>query len=234
MSSSYKTEIPSRKKLLPKFAIDGELGTFFSSFKEMYPWISIDWETPREVDGIIVYLPSGSISNFKNIDVRVGYEAVGATVNQILTTNPRCNVYGGVENDPFFEASYVNISCDSGQMLGRFLTLQRLEFGFLELYEVEIYPKPVDGGWSTEREWGDCSLSCANGTKTAKKFCNNPSPVNGGMECYGSDEVTIHCNDHPCPGRSFGHQLSLFRSIRSSSSWRIHRLVRMVGLHLYV
>ena len=57
----------------------------------------------------------------------------------------------------------------------------------------------IDGGWS---DWTECTKECGGGTKT--RYCNNPSPENGGAKCrkldgyYTSLNETIVCNSQPC------------------------------------
>ena len=50
---------------------------------------------------------------------------------------------------------------------------------------------PIDGGWS---QWSSCSVTCGGGTQT--RFCNNPSPSNGGAQCVGFGTQT--CNNQAC------------------------------------
>ena len=33
-----------------------------------------------------------------------------------------------------------------------------------------------------------------------KRFCNNPTPSNGGVHCAGGDEEARPCNSQPCAG----------------------------------
>lgn len=56
---------------------------------------------------------------------------------------------------------------------------------------------PVDGGWS---DWtcGVCSKSCGGGTQNCTRYCNNPSPSCGGLDCVGSGTSTTPCNSQPC------------------------------------
>lgn len=43
----------------------------------------------------------------------------------------------------------------------------------------------VDGGWGKWSEWSPCSVTCGNGTKNRHRYCNNPAPDNGGLDCPG-------------------------------------------------
>ncbi|KAK7454681.1 hypothetical protein BaRGS_00039564, partial [Batillaria attramentaria] len=42
---------------------------------------------------------------------------------------------------------------------------------------------PVDGGWSCWTDWGPCSVTCGEGTRTRTRTCDNPPPSNGGADC---------------------------------------------------
>nr|XP_011420340.2 coadhesin [Crassostrea gigas] len=64
----------------------------------------------------------------------------------------------------------------------------------------------VDGGWGAWQTWGDykiCSKTCGTGTKVRHRvrYCDNPSPSNGGAKCQGKDRESDDsvCNVHGCP-----------------------------------
>ncbi|KAK7502555.1 hypothetical protein BaRGS_00006130, partial [Batillaria attramentaria] len=67
------------------------------------------------------------------------------------------------------------------------------------------YKTCVNGGWSgwTVTSRGSCSVECDGGTQTVsfRRYCNNPSPSNGGSQCSGSDTKTERqsCNTQSCP-----------------------------------
>ncbi|XP_074659491.1 MAM and LDL-receptor class A domain-containing protein 1-like [Tubulanus polymorphus] len=58
---------------------------------------------------------------------------------------------------------------------------------------------PVDGKWSDWGNYGSCSVSCGDGTKTRTRTCTNPAPSNGGAVCVGDASESISCNDGACP-----------------------------------
>jgi hypothetical protein len=62
-------------------------------------------------------------------------------------------------------------------------------------------PCPVNGGWSAWDPWGDCVGDCSTGlgTQSRKRYCNNPSPANGGTQCEGNTSETRICNMTTCP-----------------------------------
>lgn len=63
---------------------------------------------------------------------------------------------------------------------------------------------PVDGGWSNWGPWCQCSATCGPGSKSRKRHCNNPPPLNGGRNCVGGHVEHAKCNIKPC------HQLSYY------------------------
>ena len=67
----------------------------------------------------------------------------------------------------------------------------------------------VDGGWSKWRPWEpdkgcvleDEHLLCGSGTQNLIRYCDNPSPENGGALCTGEHRrMNVKCSK-PCPGR---------------------------------
>ena len=60
---------------------------------------------------------------------------------------------------------------------------------------------PVDGGWSSWGDWGQCSATCGAGVQERTRTCTNPPPSNGGAQCLGTNKETQDCNNGPCPGR---------------------------------
>ncbi|KAJ8300466.1 hypothetical protein KUTeg_021985 [Tegillarca granosa] len=58
---------------------------------------------------------------------------------------------------------------------------------------------PVDGAFGEWMEWSECSKECGGGTRTRRRLCNNPIPVNGGTDCVGIRSQTRQCNRHLCP-----------------------------------
>ena len=59
----------------------------------------------------------------------------------------------------------------------------------------------VDGGWSVWHDWGACSVTCDNGTRTRTRTCDNPPPANRGDDCQGSAQQTSECVMNQCPGK---------------------------------
>jgi hypothetical protein len=60
---------------------------------------------------------------------------------------------------------------------------------------------PVNGGWSAWDPWGNCVGDCSTGLgiQSRKRYCNNPSPANGGTQCEGAASQTQICNMTSCP-----------------------------------
>lgn len=64
-----------------------------------------------------------------------------------------------------------------------------------------VFPCPVDGGYT---EWGNfthCTKSCGIGTMYRTRNCSNPAPQYGGRNCslIGPAVEETTCNEHPCP-----------------------------------
>lgn len=58
----------------------------------------------------------------------------------------------------------------------------------------------VDGEWGEWGNWSSCSLTCGNGTMTRMRYCNSPSPDNGGSFCIGNNTEYENCMDEECLG----------------------------------
>jgi hypothetical protein len=56
----------------------------------------------------------------------------------------------------------------------------------------------VDGSWGNWLNWGACSVTCGDGTRSRSRSCNNPSPSNGGEQCQGSNVNSQNCNIKEC------------------------------------
>lgn len=68
-----------------------------------------------------------------------------------------------------------------------------------------------------------CSRTCGGGRRHRNRLCNNPSSVNGGLDCLLSDnsgrrekreQENEICNTKPCPGKRDG--VNYFKSISPS------------------
>ena len=63
-----------------------------------------------------------------------------------------------------------------------------------------FYLSLVNGRWSAWSGWGDCSLTCGNGSQTRMRTCTNPPPSAGGAACSGISSQSQSCNTEQCPG----------------------------------
>ena len=59
----------------------------------------------------------------------------------------------------------------------------------------------VDGYWGEWGHYGDCSAQCGAGTKSRKRYCNNPAPSYGGNQCTGYDTDSKPCTGYHCAGK---------------------------------
>ncbi|XP_078312803.1 coadhesin-like [Crassostrea virginica] len=68
------------------------------------------------------------------------------------------------------------------------------------IYTMCEKPAPVvHGNWGAWGSYGGCTKSCASGTQSRSRSCNNPAPANGGNSCAGSSTSSQSCNTHNCP-----------------------------------
>ena len=59
----------------------------------------------------------------------------------------------------------------------------------------------MDGEWSQWADSEQCSAVCGNRSIKRKRYCNNPSPKDGGHECWGLSDDLQYCEgDAICPG----------------------------------
>ncbi|XP_052271664.1 slit homolog 1 protein-like [Dreissena polymorpha] len=58
---------------------------------------------------------------------------------------------------------------------------------------------PVNGGWSSWSDRSGCGVTCGGSTQTRQRFCVEPEPGPGGLDCTGSKEETQQCNVMDCP-----------------------------------
>ena len=58
----------------------------------------------------------------------------------------------------------------------------------------------VNGGWTEWSDWTACSKKCGEGggIHTRTRSCSNPTPVNGGANCFGKYFDVQPCNNFPC------------------------------------
>lgn len=56
-----------------------------------------------------------------------------------------------------------------------------------------LLPCPVDGGWSSWSSWSTCIDPCTNGTRKRYRKCSNPTPKDGGKDCFGLAQEIQSC-----------------------------------------
>ena len=63
-----------------------------------------------------------------------------------------------------------------------------------------LFYKTVNGGYSDWSDYGECSVTCGEGSQQRDRKCNNPSPKHGGLDCVGENTQSRSCKEVPCPG----------------------------------
>ena len=67
-----------------------------------------------------------------------------------------------------------------------------------------LFPTEGDGVRGAWSDWSTCTLSCAGGTQSRTRQCDNAPPVAGGQNCpdfgIGGGDGHQDCNVDPCPG----------------------------------
>ena len=52
----------------------------------------------------------------------------------------------------------------------------------------------VNGSWSVWGSWSDCNSPCSlTGLRNRNRTCDNPTPLNGGLNCPGNETETEAC-----------------------------------------
>ena len=95
----------------------------------------------------------------------------------------------------------------------------------------------VNGGWSDFEVSAPCSATCGPGHETLKRYCNNPSPTLGGLDCVGEPLSTRTCELKKCPGYFFivVTSIVLTREACHFSPWKLVRVCSGSGVlcHLW-
>ncbi|XP_060654439.1 semaphorin-5B isoform X1 [Drosophila nasuta] len=68
-------------------------------------------------------------------------------------------------------------------------------------------PQAVDGAWGPWGEWSECSAQCGGGFRMRRRECDDPKPLNGGLDCPGCRLDYEDCNMQSCA------------EVRKFSSW---------------
>ena len=71
----------------------------------------------------------------------------------------------------------------------------------IDVQQCNVFPCPVDGGYTVWGNFTSCTRSCGNGTKYRIRNCTNPAPRHRGKNCslQGPSVDVKTCNVHPCP-----------------------------------
>lgn len=61
----------------------------------------------------------------------------------------------------------------------------------------------MNGNWNEWTQWTKCSVSCAGGSRSRMRVCDNPAPQHGGESCAGNATDTGVCGVRLCPVEQF-------------------------------
>ncbi|XP_060570519.1 thrombospondin-2-like isoform X2 [Ruditapes philippinarum] len=115
-----------------------------------------------------------------------------------------CGHFGWTE---WGEWSQCSVSCDRGTSVRNRICVHQLDASKNETCvgarndtkNCSIEPCAVNGQWSDWSAWGNCSVTCENGTRTRHRECTDPGPQFGGMNCTGDTLEIEECSSQPCP-----------------------------------
>ena len=90
----------------------------------------------------------------------------------------------------FVSHRLINTSCTTNRILQTTLT-------------TDVYVVVIDGGWTEWNDWSDCPADfCSYGNMTRNRTCDNPAPLNGGLDCEGESMDVMSCYNDSCPSES--------------------------------
>ncbi|XP_028517673.1 coadhesin isoform X2 [Exaiptasia diaphana] len=61
-------------------------------------------------------------------------------------------------------------------------------------------PCPVNGGYTPWSSWSRCSRTCGGGKQQRSRYCTNPRPKHGGIDCRELGNESRDCKKQSCPG----------------------------------
>ncbi|XP_031556840.1 uncharacterized protein LOC116293538 isoform X2 [Actinia tenebrosa] len=71
----------------------------------------------------------------------------------------------------------------------------------VEISKCYLMPCPVNGDYTEWSDWTTCSKSCGKGYKERNRYCTNPEPAYGGVDCarLGAAKESVECFRADCP-----------------------------------
>ncbi|XP_060591307.1 SCO-spondin-like isoform X2 [Ruditapes philippinarum] len=115
----------------------------------------------------------------------------GETSQAKACLKPECPIDG--EWSSWSAWTHCDVTCENGtQYRNRTCNNPKPEFGGADCQGgtdesriCTLNPCPIDGNWSAWLEWSSWDVTCANGSRTRTRKCDNPAPQNGGQNCPG-------------------------------------------------
>ena len=99
----------------------------------------------------------------------------------------------------------------------------------IDVKRCNVFPCPINGGYTQWAKFTHCSHSCGNGTKYSVRNCTNPTPLHGGKDCsrIGPAIRIRTCNERPCSIDGFYSEWSEFSFCSRSCAGGIQNRSRL-------
>lgn len=86
--------------------------------------------------------------------------------------------------------------CPNGYFYSPFYDIQNCVYKFCAPWQQTTCS--IDGKWSLWSTWSECQGLCGNKQRKRERKCNNPPPINGGLNCFGDSIQVEQCQNTNC------------------------------------